>query len=105
MRLAALAAVFTLAACQTPCPAPATGPILASFRCEDGSVLNVTFTRNPDAARVAQEGYTVVDLPARVTASGYKYAESGAELRGRGSEAQWTRPGAAETVCAEADGD
>jgi hypothetical protein len=104
MRLAVLAAVFALAACQTPCPAPETGPINASFRCEDGSVLNVTFTRNPDAARVAQEGYTVVDLPARVTGSGFKYADNGAELRGRGNEAHWTRPGAAETVCNRFEG-
>ncbi len=104
MRLFALAAVFALAACQTPCPAPETGPINASFRCEDGSVLNVVFTRNPDAARIAQEGYTVVDLPARVTASGYKYADNGSELRGRGTEAHWTRPGAAETDCSEING-
>jgi membrane-bound inhibitor of C-type lysozyme len=99
MRAAIVLAALALAACQTPCPAPETGPINASFRCEDGSVLQVTFTRNPDAARVAQDGYTTVDLPARVSGSGYRYADSGAELRGRGNEATWTRPGAAETVC------
>jgi membrane-bound inhibitor of C-type lysozyme len=99
MRAAAFLAVLALAACQTPCPAPQTGPVNVSFRCEDGSALNVTFTRNPDAARVAQEGYTVVDLPARVTGSGYKYADNGVELRGHGNQARWTRPGAAETEC------
>ncbi len=103
MRAAVLVAVLALAACQTPCPAPATGPINVSFRCEDGSVLAVTFTRGPDAARVAQEGYTVVDLPARVTGSGFKYADNGAELRGRGNEVHWTRPGAAETVCGQVE--
>lgn len=70
MRAAVMFAVLALAACQTPCPAPETGPVSTSFRCEDGSLLNVTFTRNPDTAQVAQEGYTAVDLPSRVTGSG-----------------------------------
>jgi membrane-bound inhibitor of C-type lysozyme len=99
MRAAMIFAALALAACQTPCPAPPSDPITTSFRCEDGSALTVTFTRNPDATRVSQEGYTTVDLPARVTGSGYRYADNGAELRGRGREAHWTRPGAAETVC------
>jgi membrane-bound inhibitor of C-type lysozyme len=103
MRAAAFLAVLALAACQTPCPAPQTAPVNVSFRCEDGSLLNVTFTRSPDAVRVAQEGYTVVDLPSRVTGSGYKYADNGAELRGRSTEVHWTRPGAAETVCNEVE--
>lgn len=103
MRIAAaLSVLFLAAACQTPCPDPDTGPINTSFRCEDGSDLNVTFTRNPEAARVSQEGYVVVDLPARVTGSGYRYNANGAELRGHSNEARWTRPGAAETVCTEA---
>lgn len=100
MRLAAVViAVAALAGCQTPCPAPDTGPTNARFHCEDGSDLAVTFTRSPDAARIVQEGYTTLILPARVTGSGYRYADNGAEMRGRGSEAQWTRPGAAETTC------
>jgi hypothetical protein len=66
-------------------------------------LLSVTFTRNPDSARVAQEGYVTVDLPARVTGSGYRYAAEGAELRGRANEALWTRPGAAETICSEVE--
>jgi len=104
MRLVAvLSALCLVASCQTPCPDPDTGPINTSFRCEDGSLLNVTFTRNPDAARIAQEGYVVVDLPARVTGSGYRYNSNGAELRGRANEARWTRPGAAETVCREVE--
>lgn len=106
MRVVALLSVLLLAgACQTPCPAPNTGPINTSFRCEDGSLLNVTFTRNPDAARIAQEGYVVVDLPARVTGSGYRYNNNGAELRGRANAARWTRPGAAETECREVETD
>ena len=102
MRAAVVLAVLALAACQTPCPAPASGPVTESFRCEDGSQLMVTFMRGPDTARVVQEGYVTVDLPARVTGSGYRYADDGVELRGRGREARWTRPGAAETICNEA---
>lgn len=103
MRRAAVFAVFALTACQTPCPAPDTGPISMSFRCEDGSVLAVTFTRSPDSARILQEGYAPLDLPVRVSGSGFRYADNGAELRGRGREAQWTRPGAAETLCTAQD--
>lgn len=99
MRAAIVLAALALAACQTPCPAPDTAPVTTAFTCEDGSVLTVTFSHNPDAARVAQEGYTTVDLPARVTGSGYKFADNGAELRGRLNEVRWTRPGAAETIC------
>lgn len=90
--VAALSALCLVAACQTPCPDPDTGPINTSFRCEDGSLLAVTFTRNPDSARIAQEGYVVVDLPARVTGSGYRYNSNGAELRGRANEGAGRAP-------------
>lgn len=99
MRAVVVFAALALGACQTPCPAVDTSPLTATFRCEDGSRLEVTFTRRPDSARVVQEGYTTIDLPARISGSGFRYADGGAELRGRGSEAQWTRPGAEETHC------
>lgn len=101
MRAALVVVLLALAGCQTPCPAPQQGPTQASFECEDGSILDVTFTHNPDSARVAQEGYTIIDLPARVTGSGYRYSSNGVELRGRNATASWTRPGAAETQCTE----
>ncbi len=99
MRIAILFAAFALGACQTPCPAPSPDPVTATYNCVDGSDLVVTFTRAPDAARVVQAGYVTLDLPARQAASGYRYAEGGAELRGRRSETMWMRPGAAETLC------
>lgn len=99
MRAAIVFAALALAACQTPCPATDTGPVARTFRCDDGSELNVTFTRSPDFARVVQEGYTTVDLPAEITGAGFRYSERGVELRGRSMEAYWTRPGAAETLC------
>jgi membrane-bound inhibitor of C-type lysozyme len=101
MRVVLTLAALMLAGCQTPCPGPATGSTSVAFRCADGSELNVSFTYGPDAARVVQEGYTTLNLPARITGSGYRYAEGGAELRGRASQVHWTRPGSAETVCRE----
>lgn len=97
--VAALIAAVALAACQTPCPAPNTGPSVQRFACEDGSNLTVTFAGSPDSARVEQEGYTDLVLPARIAGSGYRYIEGGAELRGRGMEVMWVRPGAPETTC------
>lgn len=98
MRFVVLAAaLISLAACQTPCPAVPTAPTNRSFTCADGSTLLVTFAN--DTALVVQEGYTTLQLPARVRGTGFRYADNGAELRGRGATANWTRPGAAETLC------
>jgi hypothetical protein len=98
--LVAFAAATFLAACQTPCPAVDTAPTTQSFTCEDGSALRVTFT--PAQAVVEQEGYVTLTLPARGVGGGYRYSANGAELRGRSVSAQWTRPGAAETLCSVA---
>lgn len=98
MRLAAaLIAAVTLAACQTPCPAPPTETTHASYECADGSELRVAYTFN--SATVVQEGYTTVVLPSRITGAAFRYADGGATLRGRMHEILWTRPGAEETVC------
>ena len=95
--LAACAAALLLAACQTPCPAVNTEPTVSNFTCEDGSALRVTFT--PSQAVVEQEGYVTLTLPSRTSGGAYRYSANGAELRGRAARAQWTRPGAAETLC------
>lgn len=99
------AAAAMLAGCQTPCPSPTTdqaeGPTRATFACDDGSRLIVTFTRRPDVADIVQDGYPSIQLPQQVTGSGYRYAAEGAELRGRGEEVRWTRPGSEETLCQE----
>lgn len=100
MRAAALiAAAFALVACQTPCPAPNTGPVQATYRCEDGSDLHVTFTSAPDSAEVAQEGFAPMSLPSRISGSSFRYAADGAELQRRGGVVRWTRRGAEETLC------
>ena len=95
--------VFTMAACQTPCPAPDANanPVAMLYRCDDGSILQVTFMRNPNNATVMQEGYAPATLSARSTGLGFRYADGGTELVGRRSEVHWVRPGAAETICRE----
>ncbi|MGE0597741.1 MAG: MliC family protein [Hyphomonadaceae bacterium] len=99
MRLLMLFAPLALAACQTPCPPADTGPEHFTYVCLDESVLNVTITRRPDIAHIVQEGFAPLDLPADITGAGFRYSQGGAELRGRGREAYWTRPGAETTLC------
>jgi membrane-bound inhibitor of C-type lysozyme len=98
MRLAvASTAVLAMAGCQTPCPAPPTQTTVATYNCEDGSDLRVTFAF-PNAT-VEQEGYTTLVLPSRISGAAFRYSDHGASLRGRANEILWTRPGAAETIC------
>lgn len=97
MRAAIVLAALAVAACQTPCPGAVDEVRTVNYRCEDGSTIGVTFAA--ENATIVQEGYTTLTLPERISASGYRYAENGAELRGRMNENHWTRPGAAETVC------
>lgn len=97
MRAAIALSLLALAACQTPCPPVGSETTMARFRCEDGSELQVTFTS--DQAVVVQEGFPTLTLPSRISSAGYRYADQGAELRGRLTENVWTRPGAAETAC------
>jgi hypothetical protein len=100
MRVLVMASILGLAGCATPCPPEENAaPVAVAFACEDGSTLNVTFT--PEVARVAQEGYITLSLPKRGAGPGYRFAEGGAEIRGRGAEVSWSRPGAAETLCRE----
>ncbi|MBY0563469.1 MAG: hypothetical protein K2P58_04705 [Hyphomonadaceae bacterium] len=102
MRFMLVAALVVLAGCATPCPVTATGPLEARFRCEDGSTLEATFTRAPDAVRVRQDGYPPVALRARLGGAALRYVGGGAELRGGGAAVRWIRPGAAETSCRRA---
>ena len=97
--IAAAAATLALSGCLTPCPTVNPAATTVHYNCEDGSDLTVTFSHQPDSAHVVQEGYAPIDLPTRITGSGYRYATEGAELRGRGEDARWQRPGAAETIC------
>lgn len=102
MRFALVFTALLLSGCLTPCPPAPTVPETHSYTCEDGSELSVTFNSRPGFAYVVQEGFGPLELPTDVTSAGFRYAEDGAELRGQGVEARWTRPGAAETECRQA---
>ncbi|MBI3437530.1 MAG: MliC family protein [Proteobacteria bacterium] len=100
MRAAIFLAVLSLAACVTPCPSVNTGPTYATYRCEDGSNLSITFTNTPPlSATITQEGYATVRLPSRIYGAGFRYSDGAADFSGRSGDAHWTRPGAAETTC------
>lgn len=103
MRFALLIAALALTGCSTPCPDTSAVARTRNFVCADGSGLVVTFNPAPAFAHIVQEGFAPIDLPTDITGSGYRYAEGGAELRGRpGAGAHWTRPGAEVTLCREA---
>lgn len=99
MRFLIAAAALALAGCQTPCPAQTSAAYASTFHCDDGSDLHVNFAAATESVRVEQEGYAALDLPSRVGGAGFRYADRGAELSGRGTTVRWTRPGAAETEC------
>lgn len=102
MRLFILIAGLALAGCATPCANAITQATTRTLRCEDGSRLVVTFQPTPNGAHIEQVGYPPADLEPLRSASGYRYVEGGAELRGTlGADAFWTRPGAAMTECRE----
>jgi hypothetical protein len=102
MRLFVLLAGLALAGCATPCATAITQASTRTLTCEDGSRLVVTFNPTPNPAHVEQAGYAPLDLGPVNSASGYRFVQGGAELRGTlGGEALWTRPGAAETECRE----
>lgn len=102
MRLLVILAGLALAGCATPCANAITATTTRTFNCEDGSRLLVRFSPTPNPAHVEQVGYPGVDLPIVPSSSGYRFGRGGAELRGvLGADAQWTRPGAAQTLCRE----
>ena len=73
---------------ETPAPAP----VAASYRCVDGSRINVRFDNRADTATVRSAGKLIAVLKGRRPASGIWYAGSGYELRGKGRDAIFTQP-------------
>lgn len=73
---------------ETPAPAP----VAVSYRCVDGSRINVRFDNRADTATVRSAGKLVAVLKGRRPASGIWYADGGYELRGKGGDAIFTQP-------------
>ena len=79
----------------TPTPvadAPAPAAVAASYRCVDGSRINVRFDNRADTATVRSAGKLVAVLKDQRPASGIWYAAGGYELRGKGREAIFSQP-------------
>ena len=87
MRIAVILAVLSLAACASPCPTPETAPTSATFACEDGSTMHVTFTHSPERALVEQK--LSLEEIYRGPVSGSALAKPSRTLGGE--QANWTR--------------
>lgn len=70
------------------------------FSCDDGSVLDVTFDNDKNIA-VIHQGEIDSILDGQVVASGYHYMNSKHNLRGKGTEAQYSFGRHAWTRCQE----
>ncbi|MFA6112862.1 MAG: MliC family protein [Sphingomonas sp.] len=66
--------------------------VTASYRCVDGSRLNVRFDNGADTATVRSGGKVLAVLKGQRPASGIWYAARGYELRGKGQDATFTQP-------------
>ncbi|MEN2976619.1 MliC family protein (plasmid) [Tistrella bauzanensis] len=75
----------------------------ARYVCDDGSVLDVRF-QGETATVATSTGGTVV-LPQRVSGSGFRYADAGHSLRGKGRAANWTVDGTTATTCQDQEPD
>ncbi len=91
--LFALAITGVIAGCAS---SPKSVP-MQEFRCDDGTVLSVSFHEN-EATVVLPNG-EVATLPQQRAASGFWYSSGRHELRGKGYEATWTIGRRAPTTC------
>lgn len=66
-----------------------TDRIEATFDCDNGVVLEVTFDNAKDVAIVSTEGMEPQSLPIGMSGSGYYYSNGRYGLRGKGDEATW----------------
>lgn len=84
-----------------PSTDPAAQVQTATLSCGEVT-LRVTFTPEPDEARVEVGGAAApVVLQSQRPASGIWYAGNGYELRGKGPEATWTAPNQAPLNCTQ----
>lgn len=70
---------------------------MQEFRCDDNTVLSVSFHDN-EATVVLPNGEIAV-LPQQRAASGFWYASNRYELRGKGNEASWAQNQRTPTQC------
>ncbi|MGE0828909.1 MAG: MliC family protein [Hyphomonadaceae bacterium] len=93
-----------LAGCATTCPeAQIANQTEARYACANGVSLNVTFDRAAGRALVSEDGGAALDLPIQISGSGFRYADEGVELRGRGRDVQWTSQAGETVTCQGVD--
>ena len=82
-----------------PTPPPPPAIVAARYRCMDGSSLAVRFDNARNVARVVRGGKALPILAGQRPASGIWYAAAGYELRGKGDNATFKRPGVPAVAC------
>jgi len=78
-----------------------SGTIDATFDCDGGARLSVTFDNKAAVAIVRTQNGGLHVLTHTISGSGYAYESDGQRLRGKGREAIWTARGAAPLTCRE----
>ena len=92
--------VAAIAGLLAACAATQSFEPQATFVCENGQQIGVSF--DGDRARLESHG-EVATLAARSVASGFDYAGEGNDLRGKGPELAWTDPSGTKLSCRDAE--
>jgi membrane-bound inhibitor of C-type lysozyme len=71
----------------------------ATFDCDGGARLSVTFENKAGAAVVRTQDGGLHVLTRTISGSGYSFEAEGRALRGKGREATWTDRGAKALAC------
>lgn len=88
---------------QQPPAAPApVAPVQASYACDGGVTLSVTFDNAAGKAILVRPGAAPVTLPQQVSGSGFRYSDGKSEFAGKGDDAMWTANG--QTLSCKAKG-
>ncbi|MGE3477778.1 MAG: MliC family protein [Rhodospirillaceae bacterium] len=96
--LSACVLALALGACTH---AKTNDTIEATFACNGGARLSVTFDNKAGVAVVRTQAGGMHVLTRTISGSGYSYEAEGRKLRGKGREAIWTNAGAAPLTCQE----
>lgn len=100
--LTCCALFFLVGACTTQSKQSTT--VDASFACDGGARLSVTFDNKATVAIVRTQAGGLHVLTRTITGSGYGYEAEGRALRGKGREATWTDRGTAPLTCRDMAG-
>lgn len=76
---------------------PATAS--AEYRCADGYAFHIAFDNRANTGTISRRGKQIAVLEAQRAGSGIWYAGGGYNLRGKGNDADFTRPGEQATHC------